>query len=97
MTNNTDWTPGQVRAVITNPIYAGVGPYPGIVDDEIWIRTGAKDIREHGLEDFISQVRGGLIDVSLNVPSFDNILAAQPDPETAARQVLEACRKVNPS
>jgi len=29
-------TPEDIRGVVVNPIYAGVGPFPRLVEDEAW-------------------------------------------------------------
>jgi hypothetical protein len=43
----------KIRGLICNPIYAGVGPYPRMVSDEVWIGAAAKLIREEGPEQFL--------------------------------------------
>jgi hypothetical protein len=47
------FTEEEVRGVIANPIYAGVGPYPQQVPDEQWVRAAANAIREDGAEQFL--------------------------------------------
>lgn len=34
-----DWTAAKLMAMIVNPVYAGVGPYPRIIEDEVWIKA----------------------------------------------------------
>lgn len=34
----SDWTPAKVLAMLANPVYAGIGPFPQILDDELWIK-----------------------------------------------------------
>jgi hypothetical protein len=43
----------NIRGLICNPIYAGVGPFPRMVADEVWIGSAAKLIREEGPEQFL--------------------------------------------
>ncbi len=43
----------NIRGLICNPIYAGVGPFPRMVPDEVWIGAAAKLIREDGPEQFL--------------------------------------------
>ena len=31
-----------VKGILVNPIYAGVGPFPRLVEDEAWVRACAK-------------------------------------------------------
>ncbi len=43
----------EVRGLFCNPIYAGVGPYPQIIDDETWVAAAAAVIRDEGPEQFL--------------------------------------------
>ena len=45
-----EWTPESVVALICNPIYAGVPPYPAIVDQEKWIKVFCKAAENYSLE-----------------------------------------------
>ena len=45
------WTPGQIFALMVNPIYAGVPPFPPIIDDdEAWIGMQCKLVERYGPE-----------------------------------------------
>jgi hypothetical protein len=46
-------TPEKVRSLFCNPIYVGIGPFPGLVDDETWVRAAARMIAEEGAEQFL--------------------------------------------
>lgn len=46
-------TPEAIKGILVNPIYAGVGPYPALVDDATWVRCSAKLIAEEGPEQFL--------------------------------------------
>jgi len=48
-----EWTPEAIKGILVNPIYAGVGPFPALVDDAAWVRAGAKVIEEEGAEQFL--------------------------------------------
>lgn len=48
-----EWTAEKVRAFFCNPVYAGVGGHPQMVDDETWIRTAAQSLREDGPEQWL--------------------------------------------
>lgn len=39
---------GKVFATIVNPIYAGVPPYPPIIDEDKWIETQCKMVERYG-------------------------------------------------
>ena len=43
----------KMQSLICNPIYAGVGPFPALVDDETWVRTAAQMIEKEGAEQFL--------------------------------------------
>lgn len=49
----TQMTPETMRSLICNPIYAGVGPFPALVDDEMWIHAAAQMIENEGSEQFL--------------------------------------------
>ena len=46
-------SPAAVKGILVNPIYAGVGPFPQLVEDEAWVRARAKLIEEEGAEQFL--------------------------------------------
>ncbi len=46
-------TAEEVKGMICNPVYAGIGPYPQIVDDDTWVRAAARMIKEDGAEQFL--------------------------------------------
>jgi len=50
------WTASDVEDVITNPVYAGVGPFPQIVDDATWLTTATKMIKKQGAHKFLSRM-----------------------------------------
>jgi len=43
-------TPSQVFASLTNPFYAGVPPYPPIIDEDKWIELQCKFVETYGPE-----------------------------------------------
>ena len=43
-------SPDAVRRILVNPIYAGVGPFPRLVQDDTWVRGCARMIDEEGVE-----------------------------------------------
>lgn len=38
-----DFTPEEVRGLVCNPIYAGMGPYPRMLSDEEWVATAVQE------------------------------------------------------
>ena len=47
------WTPGRIAAVICNPINAGIGKYPPIIDDDTYIKCACRSITDLGPELFV--------------------------------------------
>jgi hypothetical protein len=45
--------PEAVKGILVNPIYAGVGPFPRLVEDAAWVRACAKLIEEEGPQQFL--------------------------------------------
>jgi hypothetical protein len=46
-------SPEAVKGILVNPIYAGVGPFPRLVEDAAWVRACAKLIGEEGAQQFL--------------------------------------------
>jgi hypothetical protein len=49
----SDMTEDKLRGMIANPIYAGLGPYPALIDDEQWIRSALTMIDSEGAAQFL--------------------------------------------
>jgi hypothetical protein len=47
------FTPAAVKGMLVNPMYAGFGPFPRIVSDEMWVQAAAKLISDDGAEQFL--------------------------------------------
>jgi hypothetical protein len=56
-----EWTGDDVAKIVTNPIYAGIGPYPAMVPEDQWVQAVAKLIKERGaapvLRDMLKNLR----------------------------------------
>lgn len=48
-----EWTAEGVAGMLCNPIYAGVPPYPALIDETTWIRSAQKAIGEEGVTQFL--------------------------------------------
>ncbi len=51
--SGADFTEAEIRGLIANPVYAGIGPFPQLVSDEQWVRAAARAIQEDGREQFL--------------------------------------------
>jgi len=47
------FTQEDVRGMISNPIYAGFGPFPQLILDERWIQAAVKEIELQGATQFL--------------------------------------------
>jgi hypothetical protein len=47
-----EMTAEQLRSLICNPIYAGMGRFPAWLDDETWVRAAVQMIEKEGAEQF---------------------------------------------
>jgi hypothetical protein len=52
-TRPEELTPEAIRGILVNPIYAGLGPFPALVEDAAWVRGCKKLIQEDGAEQFL--------------------------------------------
>lgn len=51
-----EFTAEDVADMISNPVYAGIGPYPPIVDDDQWVAAALVGINEHGADAFLRRM-----------------------------------------
>lgn len=88
---DTNWTVNDVRAILHNPIYAGLGPFPAIVDERTWVGAQKQLIREDGLETVLRQMRAKLLETFGAVPPLmDRPGWVDVAMESAAQQGAEA-------
>jgi hypothetical protein len=46
-------TTEEVLEILANPVYAGCGPFPAIIDDATWIAAASQVVSEIGLDAFL--------------------------------------------
>ncbi len=51
--SGSPFTEEEIRGFFSNPIYAGVGPFPALTSDEEWVACAASCIKEEGAEQFL--------------------------------------------
>jgi len=49
----SDITEETMENILANPVYAGIGPYPAIVDEETWVAAVVQFISEVGAEKYV--------------------------------------------
>jgi hypothetical protein len=81
--NDAHWTANDVRGIIHNPVYVGIGPYPPLIDEAIWIAAQEREIRDDGARAVLGQIRQTVETTLGSVPEW----MSQPDwLETAASE-----------
>ena len=48
-----EFIPAEVRGMVCNPVYAGMGPYPALIPDEQWVAAATVAIENEGVEQFL--------------------------------------------
>lgn len=48
-----EWTEDMIRGILCNPLYAGMGDFPRIVEDDVWVATAVRAIEQDGLEQWL--------------------------------------------
>jgi hypothetical protein len=70
------WLPEHVEAIMTNPCYVGVGPYPALVPEDDWIHAATHLIETNGTEQFLvnmlEMLRGSFEHAYLDFPSDED-------------------------
>ena len=51
-----DWNKEMVGGILCNPVYAGIPPFPAMIDDQTWICAGVKLVEEVGLRQYLVNV-----------------------------------------
>ena len=51
-----EWNEKMVGGVICNPVYAGIPPFPAMVDDQTWIGAGVTMVGNVGLRQYLVNV-----------------------------------------
>lgn len=60
--NKHIWTPEAVLAMMANPVYVGIYPYPEVVPEDMWVKAAVKSIQEVGAEKFLRTMLQSLRD-----------------------------------
>lgn len=85
------WTPDDVQKMLTNPVYAGVGPCPAIVEEEVWLESNVRLIEEIGARAVIESVLARFREVFAGLDAPDGaeyVRQAADEAEAALRRLL---------
>lgn len=64
------WTVNDIRAILHNPVYAGIGPFPPIIDEQTWIGAQERMVRDDGAEAVLGQIRQAIRDTFGDEPEW---------------------------
>ena len=85
------WTEADVLNILTNPVYAGFGPFPQTVPDATFIEAGTRLINERGAAWYIETLLAHLRE-ALPAPLADDRTTRQPGPPTKRRPEVHGRR-----
>jgi hypothetical protein len=89
------WTAEDVRKMLTNPVYAGMGPYPALVEEEVWLKSNAIRIEREGAKAVVESVLMRFQETfpDLRAPAAGPYVEeAENDPDAALRHLLADLR-----
>ena len=66
----TAWTVNDIRGIVHNPVYAGIGPYPALIDEATWIGAQQSLIKDDGAEAVLRQMYRALEETFGEAPAF---------------------------
>ena len=67
-----EMTPDEIRGMLINPIFTGLGPYPSVVSDEDWVENCKRLLQEDGAEQFLVNLLYVLREVFGTEEDFDD-------------------------
>lgn len=48
-----EWTEDDVKSILDNPIYTGMGPFPRMITDDLYVTSALKSIKVRGAEEYL--------------------------------------------
>lgn len=96
-----DITENDVRNVVSNPAYAGVGPYEGMVSEDTWLDTAVIRAEKEGIEESVEQTIRMLNNSTPDEYQFNSEeyveIGKQDDPRKAFYYILADANDTLPS
>jgi hypothetical protein len=70
------FTTGDIKQILSNPAYAGMGNVPRLIEDEMWFRTQVRLVEELDTEETLTRIRTHLLTAfqavrTVESPSWD--------------------------
>ncbi len=93
---NRPFTADDVRDILSNPAYVGLGPFQPIVAQEAWLDANVNAIRQDGPADAIRRILARFHESFPTIPPLDPapyVLQAGHDPRSALCQLLADLRR----
>jgi hypothetical protein len=75
------FTAEDVRRVLANPIYVGMGPFPAVAEEDLWIKGNVRRMEEEGIQETFAFI---LKMFQESVPDLD-----PPEPDTYVDEAKE--------
>ena len=93
----TPFTAEDIRAILTNPVYTGIGPFPDLIEEETWLDVNVAIIAEEGapetIQCMVAQFEGSFPDAP-NLDAGAYVRQASIAPRDALRQLLSDMHRV---
>jgi hypothetical protein len=91
MPKNDQWNVNDIRTIMHNPVYVGLGPFPALVDEATWVAVQERAVVEDGAGPVLVQIRRALEETFGHAPDW----MAQPGwLEQATAQCTQAGARV---
>lgn len=52
-TGGSQWSAADIGGVLCNPVVTGLGPFPQVVPENIWLKAAEKQVAEEGAEQYL--------------------------------------------
>jgi len=70
MPGKDQWNVNDIRNIMHNPVYVGLGPYPAMIDEATWIAVQERAIGEDGAGPVLVQIRRTLEETLGRAPDW---------------------------
>jgi len=95
------WTEQDVRKMLSNPIYTGMGPFPAAIEEDLWVSSNELRIIREGAAEALALIVDNFEEVFPHLPRPEveqYVQDAEAFPESTLRRLLvdlrERCRGV---
>lgn len=50
----------DIKEIITNPVYTGIGPYPQLISDKQFIQAAKRFVKDYSLDEYLKLLLANL-------------------------------------